>query len=302
MPVEHEPREETTPSDDLPSPPPVKVYACSAPMRLLRVSLQALAGLNLLYVTAAIVHDILAGEQSAPPELVALGLAVFSGVPLGVAWLLGRLGAATVDIQPPLLVLTLRRARFEIPLASIVAVRPWALPLPGPGLALEMTSGRLFRYRLQLADPGALIEALASALPAARSALDHRSVAHARARQRHAQRRLRYWLLKFGLFPFVLAVLLFRVHQYISYGGPFGEYHRFGLAAYLKSFGLAWAGITALLVVYAGIFRLVAETLTFSLTWALPGRARGLRRAAEIFCQLVYFGLVPAYVLFRFLE
>ena len=37
----------------------------------------------------------------------------------------------------PIPVLTLRRERFEIPLASIVAIRPFRLPLPGPGIRMK---------------------------------------------------------------------------------------------------------------------------------------------------------------------
>jgi len=289
-----------SPPGDLPRR--VQVRAYSLPARIIAVTLQVVAVLNLLYITAHIVHDILEGTQTATRLAVALGLAVFSGVPWAAAALLRRLLAATVEIQPPLVVLTMRRARFEIPLASIVALRPFRLPLPGPGVALEMTSGRLFRHRLQLDDPGALLAALEDALPAARAAQGHASVAHARAKHDLGRQGLRRWLIKFGLFPLALTIVLFRLHQYIVYGGPFGEYRLHGLGAYLKTFAEFWAGTAGGLVVYASLVRLAAEAAALPLTWALPSRARLLRRVVEILCLIAYFGLIPAYVLFRLLE
>lgn len=299
MPAEHEPRDETSPSGDLPHRLEVRAYA--APARVFAVALQALAALNILYVAAHLVLDIIEGTESAPPLIVAMGVALFSGVPLAAGALLHHLLTATVDIQPPLLVLALRRTRFEIPLASITAIRPWRLPLPGPGLTLEMKSGRRFRYRLELADPGVLLSALGPELPSARAALGQASIAYAGARHLFARRRWVHGLVKFGLFPLVLAVILFRLHQYIVYGDAFGQYHLFGLGAYLQSFGTFWAGTTGGLVVYAGIFRLFGEAVALLLTWALPSRARVIRRSVEALCGLAYFGLVPAYVLARLL-
>lgn len=299
MSVEHESPGETSLSSDLPSRLEVRAY--SAPVRLIAAALEVLAVLNILYLAAHIVHDIVEGEQTAPPLLVALGLSMFSGVPAAAVALLRRLFTATVDIQPPLLMLSLRRTRFEIPLASIAAIRPLKLPLPGPGIALEMTSGRRFRYRLELTEPSALLAAIGSALPSAHAAQSHPSMVYALARYQLARRRWYYWIVKFVLFPLALTVILFRLDQYIVYGSLFGQYYRSGLSAYLKSFGSYWAGTTGGLVVYAGVFRIVTEALTLLLAWVVPSRARLVRRSVEIFCLLAYFGAIPAYVLARLL-
>jgi hypothetical protein len=277
------------------------VRAYSTPVRLVAVALQAIAALNILYIAAHVVQDIVEGTRSAPPLVVVLGLFLFSGVPMAAFALLARLLTATLELSPTLVSVALRRTRFEIPLASVAALRPWWLPLPGPGLALAMTSGRRFRYRLECADPSALLTAMGSALPSAERALLHPSVVYARYRHLLARRRWYFWLVKFGLLPLALTVILFRLNQYIVYGGPFGEYHLFGLSAYLRSFGVYWASTTGGLVVYAGVVRLVAEALALLLTFSLPSRARPIRRSAEIFCQIAYFGLVPAYVLARLL-
>lgn len=299
MPVDQEPPGDARPAGDPPSL--LQVFAYSAPARIVVVSLQLLAALNVLYLAASILYDIVEGAQTAPPEIVALGLAVLSGIPWVAVALIRRLLSATLEIRPTLLVLTLRRARFEIPLASVAAIRPWWLPAPGPGLTLKMSSGRRFRYRLQLADPGALISAIGPALPSAASTLSHPSIAYARARHLLVRRRWYFWLVKYGVLPLALTVILFRLHQYIVFGGPFGQYRLFGLTAYLKSFLTFWAGTAGGLVVYAGLVRLLAEVVALALTAALPSRALIVRRSVEIFCQLVYFGLVPAYVVARLL-
>src|SRR5689334_4555953 len=112
MPAEHEPRDDTSPSGDLPSRLQVRAY--SAPVRVIAVALQALAALNILYAASYMIRDHIEGTQSAPPLMITMGVALFSGVPLAAGAILHRLLSATVDIQPPLLVLALRRARFEI--------------------------------------------------------------------------------------------------------------------------------------------------------------------------------------------
>jgi hypothetical protein len=299
MPAEHEFRQEEHVPGDASSRIEVRAYSRAA--RAGTVALRALATLNLVYVAAHLLLEIIEGTQRAPPLAVALGLAVFSGIPWAMTMLLHRLRAGVLEVRPSLLVLTMGRKRFEIPIASLSAARPWLVPLPGPGLALVMTSGRRFRLGLQLDQLHALLTAIGNVLPAARTALDSSSVAHARAKYERGRRRWYFWLFKFGLVPLAITIVLFRLHQYIVYGGPFGQYHWFGLAAYLKSFSVHWAGILGGLVVHAGMVRLVVEFLALPATWALPLRAGIIRRAAEICCELAYFGLVPSYVLFRLL-
>jgi hypothetical protein len=87
---------------------------------------------------------------------------------------------------------------------------------------------------------------------------------------------------------------MFRAHQYITFGGPFGEYDMFGLAVYLRTFALFWHTFFIALLLYAGVWRIAAELLAFTLTWLLPSRAHGIRRATEWLCRLVYYVGAPA--------
>ena len=103
--------------------------------------------------------------------------------------------------------------------------------------------------------------------------------------------------MKYGVVPLVFAVILFRLHQYIMYGGAFGQYHLSGLGPYLRAFFMRWTGVAGGLVVFAGLVRCVVEVLSFGGTYLFAAHARGIRRAAEIVADVAYFVLIPAYVL-----
>jgi hypothetical protein len=163
-----------------------------------------------------------------------------------------------------------------------------------------MKSGRPFRYRLELVDPGAFFAALP--IPSAQGASAHPCIAFGRERAVLVRRGWLFLAFKYGVFPLMFAIIFFRLHQYIVFGGAFGQYRMFGLAAYLKSFATVWAGTVGQLVVYACVVRLVAEVIALPLTWAIPARAHSVRRAVEIFGYLAFFGVVPAYVAFLFLR
>ena len=96
--------------------------------------------------------------------------------------------------------------------------------------------------------------AAAGAAEPVREALSHPTLRYAAARER-AQNRLDLPLLKFGAFALVPAVPLFRLHQWVSYGGTFGEYHAFGLKAYLLGFGLYWLLSATYLLLFAAALR-----------------------------------------------
>jgi len=86
-----------------------------------------------------------------------MGLALFSGVPWLAVALVRHMSAATFGIERTHLALSRRRSRLDIPLASVKDVRASSLPLPRPGIALVMSSGGLFRYRLESDEPSALL-------------------------------------------------------------------------------------------------------------------------------------------------
>jgi hypothetical protein len=299
-------------AEPVPPPPPgadaaarLPVQAWRPALRLLATAAPLLGALNLLYLVNLFLFDAPQGLEPLAPLGPVLKLVLLMGalllLPRALGWLLRRFTAGTLLVEPGQLVLQLRGVRFEIPLESITALEPWKLPLPGSGLALRMKSGRRFEYQLQVADPTALLAALAPRLPAAAPASGHAGSRFGQAR--HDWRR-RFWdkpAFKFGLFPLLPSAVMFRAHQYITFGGPFGEYDVAGLAAYLKTFAGFWHTFAIGLLMFAGVWRLVAELLAFALTWVLPSRAHGIRRAAEWLCRLVYYVGAPAIMVQPFL-
>lgn len=293
-----------------PAPPPgpgedaaprFHVHAWRPALRLLAAAAQILSASNLLYLVALSLLGILEGLDPPSPLQMLVQLAVFSLLPLVLVWMLRRFTASTLFVEPARLVLRLRGVRFEIPLESVTGAEPWTLPLPGSGLALRMKSGRRFQYHLQVAAPVPLIAALGSAVPSAAPAAEHPGSRLGQARHDWRRRFLDTPAFKFGLIPLVPTAIMFRAHQYITFGGPFGEYDMFGLAAYLRTFALYWVSFTTGLLLYAGFWRCVAEILAFALTWLVPSRARGIRAAAEWLCRLMYYVAFPALLAWRFL-
>lgn len=277
-----------------------QAHALSLPGRAVSVFAQLLIAANLADLLALVLLDIFEGDGHAPPALVAFRLVLFTLLPSGLVWLIRRLSAATIEVEPARLVLALRRTRFELPLDAIAEIRPWRLPLPGAGLALRMKTGRNFRRGMELADPTPLLDALGQVGLGA-AAASHPNTVYARARHASPRRGWDHWGVKFVAFPLLPATLMFRAHQYITYGGAFGQYQMYGLKPYLRTFAGYWIGMAANLVLYAAVWRVLAEVAAISTAWAAPSRARGVRRFAEIACRVAYYAGIPALILARFL-
>ncbi|MCR5882897.1 apolipoprotein N-acyltransferase [Rhizobacter sp. J219] len=203
---------------------------------------------------------------------------VFFLAPELAAWLLLRAFAAQLSLEAGLLVFTRGRRRLELPLADVAAVEPWRWPIPGSGAWLRLGSGARWPSGLLHADPAGLARAIEAAGGAAvqeRASLRARTYAQVR---RAIQRGwLEHSLVKYGLFPLLLAVPAFRVHQFIVFGSSFGELQVYGLAAYLKAFALWWAAWTIAVVVCAAVLRAFTELGTLASVWLRPGRALDAR-------------------------
>lgn len=286
--------------------PPMTVDASGPfPVHALTRRLRALGGLlhvtvlgTLGYATSLLLKDVLAGTQTLQPVPLAIGLAV-GGVLPHIALRLLRLGTrATVTVGPEGLVLTLRGgAHFEIPFETLDSICPWRLPIPAPGLTLRLRAGRAFDYGLEAQAPRALLEAM-GALGEARN--DPR-VRYAQARSEKWRRRWYDQALKYGLVPGVLAAIFFRAHQYISFGGPFGELQMYGWTAYLTSFARTWLPVFLALLLFGCFWRALAEALCFSAAWLGPRWARNTRIGAEWTCRALYYVALPVFLAVRLL-
>jgi apolipoprotein N-acyltransferase len=221
-------------------------------------------------------------------------------IPEAAAWCVLRAFAARASIDGGALVLTRGARRLELALQDIVAVEPWRVPLPGPGVSLRLASGERWRHGLVHADPIALARALAAAVggpvPSGRPS---RAMAYAQARAATRCEPLGHPLVKFALLPLVLAIPAFRLHQHIAYGSAFGEYYTFGLKAYLTTFALWWAAWAIGVVLFAAALRAAIEAGTLVAALLRPARATETRRWLEhLGLAALYLGL-PAWLAWR---
>ena len=223
-------------------------------------------------------------------------------VPEAAAWCVLRAFGARALIERGRLVLARGARRLELTVRDIAAVEPWRLPLPAEGASLRLASGARWRYGLAHADPAGLARALAAA-GAVLAPDPGRSPASAYAQARASIRRgrLHHPLLKFVLFPLVLAIPAFRLHQHIAYGSTFGEAQTFGIAAYATTFAIWWAAWAIGVVLAAAVLRAAIEAGTGAAVLVRPEHAAGVRRRLEgLALATLYLGL-PAWLLVRVL-
>ena len=221
-------------------------------------------------------------------------------MPEAAAWCVLRAFKARASLVDGLLVLASGPQRLELPLADIAAVEPWRLPIPGPGLSLRLASGGRWRHGLALPRADAFARALG--VTPARATATSAAERYARARQAPRGSRLEQPAVKFGLFPLLLAIPAFRLHQHIAYGGAFGEYLTFGLKAYLTTFALWWAAWAIGVVLCAAAVRAAIEACAFADVVLAPARATDARRVLERFgLAALYLGL-PSWMAMRLLN
>ena len=243
--------------------------------------------------------------SDAPVPLVVLGRALFvcALLPALAARLIERAFVADMEIRATELVLQGRGLRVEIPRTAVAAIVPWTLPLPGPGFALRLQSGRRFSYGLQVPDPTPLLQALTdgAGIEAARAATQHPVLVWAHAKHSDRGWRWYHWLAKFVLFALVPTAVWFYAHQHIAYGGLLGQYNLEGLVPYVKTFVISWSLTAIYLLLYASGWRAVVEGGALAAAWLVPAHATAVRRAVEIVCRLAYYVGVPIIVLVPFL-
>jgi apolipoprotein N-acyltransferase len=222
--------------------------------------------------------------------------------PLIVAWAIQQAFAARACVENGLLVLRQRTQRIEIPLSSIARVHPWRVPLPGFGVDLQLASGRRWGHGIKLADPHALVRELVAAGSGAQLDDHSRRIADfASARAAVTHRWLDHPLVKFLLFPLIPALPAFRLHQYIAFGGTFGEYHTYGLGAWLIGLLIWWAAWSIGLMLFAAALRVASEACTLLVQRLRPAYLTDTRRLLEALGRLLFYLGVPLWLLLRIL-
>ncbi|WP_313915159.1 apolipoprotein N-acyltransferase [Tahibacter sp.] len=220
--------------------------------------------------------------------------------PAVVAWAIQRAFAARARIEAGMLVLQQGHQRIEVPLDRIVTAQAWRIPLPGTGMDLGLASGARFAHGIAVADIHALLRALAGAGSPVRliGAASTRMADYATARALAMWPRLDHPLVKFALFPLLPALPAFRLHQHIAFGGTFGEYYTYGLAAWLTGLLIWWAAWSIGLMIFAAALRIVVETGHLAaLPW--PARAAAVRRTLAALSRVAFYAALPVLLVFR---
>lgn len=280
--------------------PVIEVVVFTPWWRALAGGLRLCAGVGLLWLAFDMLTRIGLQIQSLS-QLRLFAAAVLA--PAVAAWAIGRMFAARASVQGPLLVLDQRRQRIELPLASIAALRPWRIALPGSGVDLRLTQGPRWTRSLALTRPRALQRMLATTgLPLGLEGSGAQALADlAQTRADARRRRLDHPLAKFAVFPLLLALVAFRLHQVIAFGGAFGEYYSFGLGAYLSGLLIWWASWSIGLMLFAAVLRIVIETLVMLALALRSAHAAALRDALEWLGRLVFYLGVPVWLALRLL-
>ncbi len=253
---------------------------------------------GLLLMLAAL--TLSATPPSNPFKMMRLFAALFLAPELA-SWFIARAFAASIRVDEGRLRIESRDETIEIPLSSIAAAEPWRVPVPALGLGMRLRSGRRIPREICTEDPVALVDAMIAAGAASdlRDGLEHPLVQFARARLAHGPGRLENPFLKFVLFSLVPTIPIFRLHQYIAYGGAFGEYYTYGLQMYLVGFGIWWAKHAIWLVLIAAAFRAVVEVVAFVVAAVAPSLATGARLILEIVQRLIFYIGIPLLIYLR---
>jgi apolipoprotein N-acyltransferase len=257
--------------------------------RVVIAALRVWSRAGLLVVMALVVFG---SDLDLTPGVLLRAVAVAAALPALAAWLLERAFAARLVRDGMRLVAHARGRRLEIPLDAVAEALPWRMPLPRPGVSLRLRAGG--RLALALDDPDALLALLAVDG-------DRPIVRWAAARARAGRSRWDLPLVRYPLFALVPGTILFRTHQWIAYGGTFGQYYLLGLRAYLGTFAIYWATMTIYLVLWSNLWRLLAEAVTLVGAWAAPAAIPTLRHVVERAWALLFYGGALVVLLLRLL-
>jgi apolipoprotein N-acyltransferase len=221
--------------------------------------------------------------------------------PEASAWVVLLFFSAKASLEDGCLVLTRGAQRLALPLAEIAHCALWPLPIPSPGLSLQLAGGKNWRYALALSKPDVLAAAIAAA--GGPTLVEHgrkHPVMQVYLQASLAIRRTKFDspLAKYLLLPLILAIPAFHLQQHIAYGGAFGEYYAFGLRAYLTAFALWWAAWSIGVVLSEALLRAAIETGTLLTALLRPARAVLMRQGLERLGHAALFLGLPAWLFF----
>ena len=230
-----------------------------------------------------------ANDPPISPPMLAEMLLVVAVLPAAAAWMIGRAVAAEARVVDGEMLIEQSGRTTTVPVASVA---PWRLPLPEPGVDLQLGDGRRLPFSVAARDPSPLA-----------AALDARAAAHPTlvySASRRPAPGWRYYVGRYVVFALAPAVVLFNAHQNIAYGGFWGEYYLMGVGAWLRTAAIYWATVGVYLLLYASLWRGLTEAASLLAAWTAPAAARAVRGAAEWVASAAFYGGVPAILALRF--
>jgi apolipoprotein N-acyltransferase len=244
---------------------------------------------------------VLGGEalQMNPLQQLRLFVGLFLAPELA-AWFVLRACRAQATVQAGRLLLARGPHRLEVALPEIAAVVPWRWPVPGTGAWLRLASGERWPQAL-IVDPlrlqRLLVAAGATLVPGEEDTTPGGAYTQGRLSAALPWPGRPRW--KFGLFPLLLALPAFRLHQVIAYGSTFGEAQTYGLQAWLTTLVLWWAAWLAGVVIAAAGLRALVEAGALLAATLRPAQATPARFLLERAALLVLYLGLPALLLAR---
>src|SRR5262245_24270921 len=277
------------------------VFPARVVHRAWRVPAGLLVGLSRLSLPVLLALVALATDPPIDLPLLLQLLVILVALPALLAHAMRR--PADLELGADALVLRRPDLVVDIPYRAMARLAPWALPLPGPGLTVWLRSGARLPYAIEIDDLVLLLTRLAPLVgDSAGAALSHPSVVYAHAAAANPRWRWYHYAWKFIGFSLAPAAVFFNAHQHIAYGGTLGEYYLYAAAAYAHTFALYWLTMAIYLVLYAGLWRVVADVIAWLVLLVSQAHAITARRVVERACQLLYYGGVPVLVATRFLS
>ena len=105
----------------------------------------------------------------------------------------------------------------------------------------------------------------------------------------------------FVLFPLLPALVAFRLHQHITFGGTFGELYTYGLGAWLTGLMIWWAAWSLGLMLFAAGMRFAIELIVTLAFLADRHATLPIRRTLEYLTRIAYYLGTPAWLAARLL-
>ena len=101
------------------------------------------------------------------------------------------------------------------------------------------------------------------------------------------------------IFPLLPALVAFRLHQVIAFGGTFGEYYTYGAIAWLTGLLIWWVSWSIGLMLLAAMLRVLIEVVCMVVHALQPARGPAVRDALEWLGRVVFYVGVPTWLVLR---